>query len=191
MSKIGNAILLLSYLQNGRKYTISELAEKLEVSSRMIRTYKNMLEEVGFYIETIRGPYGGYIMPRGRTLPNPTLKEQDLYILKNAISKQNENKEELKRVLEKVKIIAVQNENPVEQNRDMYNLFSKAAKDHRKVQITYISKGKPKNKRIIRPYELFYYEGEWGVTAFCETKQDLRNFELKRIETAIMLEEKF
>ena len=36
MSKLSNAITLLRLLQNGKKYSINELASKLEVSHRMI-----------------------------------------------------------------------------------------------------------------------------------------------------------
>ena len=31
MSKISNVLLMLQYLENGRKYSIKELSEKLEV----------------------------------------------------------------------------------------------------------------------------------------------------------------
>ncbi len=37
MSKISNVLTMLEYLSSGRKYSIQELAEKLEVSPRMIR----------------------------------------------------------------------------------------------------------------------------------------------------------
>ena len=60
MSKLSNVITMLRIMQNGRKYSIKELSEKLEVSPRMIRQYKNELEEAGIYLESIRGPYGGY-----------------------------------------------------------------------------------------------------------------------------------
>lgn len=62
MSKLSNVITMLRIMQNGRKYNIKELSEKLEVSPRMIRQYKNELEEVGIYLESIRGPYGGYYL---------------------------------------------------------------------------------------------------------------------------------
>lgn len=62
MSKLSNAILLLRLLQNGKKYSIKELATELEVSPRMIREYKNELELAGIFIESIRGPYGGYYL---------------------------------------------------------------------------------------------------------------------------------
>lgn len=39
MSKISNCLFMLEYLENGWKYNIKELAEKLEVSERMVRSY--------------------------------------------------------------------------------------------------------------------------------------------------------
>ena len=47
MSKISNVILMLQYLENGKKYNIKELSDKLEVSERMIRVYKEELEKAG------------------------------------------------------------------------------------------------------------------------------------------------
>mgnify|MGYP002086200807 FL=1 len=36
MSKISNVILMLQYLENGWKYNVKELSDKLELSERMI-----------------------------------------------------------------------------------------------------------------------------------------------------------
>ena len=56
MSKIANTMTLLNLLATGKKYTIDELANILEVSPRMIRTYKEELEKAGIYIDSIMGP---------------------------------------------------------------------------------------------------------------------------------------
>ena len=61
MGKIGNVLTMLKILENGQKYTVKELAERLEVSKRMIKIYKSELEKAGIYIETLYGPYGGYV----------------------------------------------------------------------------------------------------------------------------------
>ena len=44
MSKISNVLTMLEYLSSGRKYSIKELSEKLEVTPRMIRVYKEELK---------------------------------------------------------------------------------------------------------------------------------------------------
>ena len=69
MSKLSNVLLMLQYLENGRKYNIKELAEKLEVSERMVRVYKEELEKAGIYIDTIKGPYGGYVLNQSVHIP--------------------------------------------------------------------------------------------------------------------------
>lgn len=50
MGKIGNVLTMLKILENGQKYTVKELAERLEVSKRMIKIYKSELEKAGIYI---------------------------------------------------------------------------------------------------------------------------------------------
>ncbi|MBE6157175.1 MAG: WYL domain-containing protein [Firmicutes bacterium] len=74
MSKLSNTITLLRLLQNGKKYSIKELSELLEVSPRMIREYKKELEYAGIYIESIRGPYGGYYLNQNIKLPEKIQK---------------------------------------------------------------------------------------------------------------------
>ena len=61
MGKLGNTLAMLKLLESGRKYTVNELAEKIEVSPRMIKTYKAELEQAGIYIDSINGIYGGYV----------------------------------------------------------------------------------------------------------------------------------
>ena len=90
MSKISNVLNMLQYLSSGRKYSIAELAEKLEVSLRMIRVYKDELEKSGIYIDTIKGPYGGYVLNQNINIPKrfiiPTeinVKDKNLFNLIN------------------------------------------------------------------------------------------------------------
>jgi len=192
MTKIGNTILLLSYLQNGRKYSLQELSEKLEVNKRMVRYYKEELEKVGFYIESIRGPYGGYILRNTNKIPPINWKETDLELLKKLETENPILKKEINRVIEKMKLCIWKEEKLLDEpKKPLFNLFSKACKEHWKVKITYLSFNKCKTTRIINPYELFYFQNGWGITAFCELKQDLRNFELQRIIEAKILSEKF
>lgn len=78
MSKLSNSIILLRLLQNGKKYSIKELADIIEVSPRMIREYKNELEMAGIFIESIRGPYGGYFLNQNIKLPENYNKSKSI-----------------------------------------------------------------------------------------------------------------
>ena len=78
MSKLSNALLMLQILQNKRKYSIKELSTELEVSPRMIREYKNELELAGIFIESIRGPYGGYVLNQDVKLPERFIRPENI-----------------------------------------------------------------------------------------------------------------
>ncbi len=54
MSKVSNVLCMLELLSTGKKYSIKELSEELEVSPRMIRVYKDELEKAGIYLHTIK-----------------------------------------------------------------------------------------------------------------------------------------
>lgn len=80
MSKISNVLTMIEYLSTGRKYSISELSEKLEVTPRMIRVYKDEIEKAGIYIDTIKGPYGGYVLNQNVTVPKRFITPNDINI---------------------------------------------------------------------------------------------------------------
>ena len=55
----------------------------------------------------------------------------------------------------------------------------------------YYSYGTGENERIIDPAEMFLFQDGWYCAAFCEKKQDIRHFELKRIIKYELLDEKY
>lgn len=81
MSKISNILTMIELLSSGRKYSISELSDKLEVTPRMIRTYKSEMELVGIYIDTIKGPYGGYVLNQNINVPKRFITPVPIIIL--------------------------------------------------------------------------------------------------------------
>lgn len=155
MSKISNVLTMLEYLSTGRKYSIAELSEKLEVTPRMIRVYKDEIEKAGIYIDTIKGPYGGYVLNQNINVPKR-------FITPNIINVKN---------------------------KDYFNLINRAIKEKRKCVIEYYSKSKKDiSKRTIRPYDLILLGNEWGVAAYCESKEEIRHFYINRIKTIKLLE---
>ena len=83
MSKLGNAISMLNLLSTGKKYSVSELSTILEVSERMVRSYKEDLEKAGIYIDTIYGPTGGYVLNQAVKLPERRFSSSDYKFLLN------------------------------------------------------------------------------------------------------------
>ena len=194
MSKISNCLLMLEYLENGRKYNIKELAEKLEVSERMVRSYKEELEKAGIFIDSIMGPYGGYVLNQSIKIPLRKFSKEDYEFLKN-LEVNEEDKEKLQIIADKVHGIYFESQNEnIELKDDIknyYNILNKAIKEKRKVKINYYSFTDGNLNRIIMPYDLFLYNSGWGCAAFCELRQDLRHFELKRINKMELLDETF
>lgn len=199
MSKVSNVITMLELLQSGRKYSINELSNILEVSERMIRVYKEDLEKAGIFIDTIMGPYGGYVLNQSVRLPVRKFKMKDANLLDKYIANESDKniKEELILLQDKIKGIYIGSKqeqkelNLKEEIGKKYNILTRAIKEKRKVKILYYSYNKGENERVIDPAEMFLFQDGWYCAAFCEKKQDIRHFELKRIIKYQLLDEKY
>ena len=194
MSKVSNVLLMLQYLENGRKYNVKELSDKLEVSERMIRVYKDELEKAGIYIDTLMGPYGGYVLNQSIRVPTRKFSKSDYEFLKN-LSVDDKDRERLQIIADKIHGVYFDSNNEKIELKDYiknsYNILTRAIKEKRKVKINYYSFVHGNQDRVIRPYDMFLYNTGWGCAAFCELKSDLRHFELKRINKIELLDEKF
>lgn len=69
-------LALLSLLQVHREWTGDELAGRLTVSPRTLRRDVDRLRELGYRIDSVRGPAGGYRLAAGSDLP-PLLFDDD------------------------------------------------------------------------------------------------------------------
>ena len=67
---------LLSLLQARRDWPGDELADRLEVSRRTIRRDVERLRELGYPVESMTGPAGGYRLGAGTAMP-PLLLDDD------------------------------------------------------------------------------------------------------------------
>lgn len=80
MSKISNVLTMIEYLSTGRKYGIAKLSEKLEVTPRMIRVYKDEIEKASIYIDTIKEPCGGYVLNQNTNVPKRFITPDEINI---------------------------------------------------------------------------------------------------------------
>lgn len=199
MSKVSNVLTMIELLNTGRKYSIKELSQELEVSERMIRVYKEELDKCGIYVDTIKGPYGGYVLNQSIRMPLRKFNKKDFELLNKYIELESDMDLKNKLVILQDKIRGVyigskQEENELnlkDETLKKYNILTRAIKEKRKVKIKYYSYGKGENTRIIDPANMFLFQDGWYCAAFCELRKDIRHFELRRIIEYELLDEKF
>ncbi len=195
MTKISNVMTMLSLLSTGRKYTTEELSIILEVTPRMIRSYKEELEHAGIFIDTIMGPYGGYVLNNPIKFPERRFSKKDIELLEKYLEKNNDqNLKDLKDKIMGVYISSKTRKEALKLNEEetrKYNILTRAMKEKRKVIICYDSLNKGETERVIEPAELFLFQKGWCCAAFCELRKDFRHFELNRIKKIELLDEFF
>ena len=192
MGKIANMLYMIDLLNTGNIYTLKELSEKIGVTERMIRYYKDEICNNGIAIESFKGPNGGYFMID--EIKNYTsINKYDIQLLDNAkhflsennfkyVDKYEEFLDKAKKMYsiyeEKSKYIA----NVDTTSSDVIEKIIKSAiSKNEKVEIVYNDVDGSQHKRIIHPLYLFKYKENYYVTAFCELRNDIRHFEIKRI----------
>ncbi len=100
MSKIANMLNMIQILKDENIHSIQSLAKKLEVSQRMVRSYKQELEQAGIYINSVTGKYGGYqIDKENNFLKLENIVKEEMYIImKKAIKNRNKIEIEYKSI---------------------------------------------------------------------------------------------
>lgn len=192
MGKIANMLYMIDLLNTGNIYTLKELSEKIGVTERMIRYYKDEICNNGIAIDSFKGPNGGYFMID--EIKNYTsINKYDIQLLDNVkhflsennfkyVDKYEEFLDKAKKMYsiyeEKSKYIA----NVDTTSSDVIEKIIKSAiSKNEKVEIVYNDVDGSQHRRIIHPLYLFKYKENYYVTAFCELRNDIRHFEIKRI----------
>jgi transcription regulator protein, deoR family len=186
-------LFMIDLLNTGNKYSIKELSQKLGVTERMIRYYKEELENNDIFIESFKGPNGGYFM-LDRVKNYISFNKYDVQLLENiseVLEKSNfPFMKSYKDLLEKVKnmysiaeekskfIIDIKSLD----NNEIFNIVKSSIKKQEAINIEYRNIDGTISKRTIHPLQLFNYKDINYVTAYCELRKDIRHFEIERIE---------
>ncbi len=195
MSKVANMLNMVKILEDGKIHTIQDLANKLEVSTRMIRIYKQELEQAGIYIQGKQGVNGGYILDNMKNTIDIGLTGEEIYQLKNM--KKNELDEA---IIDKIIKAYMTNEHRKDNTKseqlmpeftEIYKDFRLAINSRNKIFIEFKSINSGITKRTIHPAELFTYLNNWYVAAFCELRNEIRLFKLNDIISYKILDEKY
>ncbi len=145
MSKIAKSIKMLDKLSSGKRYSCTTLAKMLEVSPRMVRSYKDELEKEGFYIASFLGKDGGYQLKQSIDMPEILFNEADIETL-DKIMKRNTNYKvelgELKNKIEKYCHLVNEDITFLDENKQsILKEIKKAIANKESIKIEYYSKG--------------------------------------------------
>ena len=203
MSKVANMLKMIKILKDEKIHNMKDLAEKIEISPRMVKQYKNELEQAGIYIESKRGINGGYSLNKELNNIDIGLTYQELIKLKEIEQYFNDD-QDFKKIIGKIIESYEKNINEADLKKinriqelgkinlkDTYLSLRKAINRKNKVKIKYYSNDSGLNDRVIHPAEMFYYLEEWYVAAFCEKRNAIRLFKLNDIKEYEILDDEY
>lgn len=213
VSRLLNALNMYLILHGRNLITVSELADILGVSTRMVKSYRNDLEDAGIIIRSKKGKYGGYYLERGIDLKGFGINREELKALKMAREAIKSGNHFFAKDFEILtnKILNSQNEfgnvdyfgkdtlKPEHMKREeleRWNIISKGIVNKRKIKISYQSLEKDLEKRktkirTIHPYGTFEYKGSTYFFGYCELRKKVLYFKLSRIQDIEILKDKF
>ena len=194
---------MIKILKDEKIHNMKDIAEKIEISPRMVKQYKNELEQAGIYIESKRGINGGYSLNKELNNIDIGLTYQELIKLKEIEQYFNDD-QDFKKIIGKIIESYEKNINEADLKKinriqelgkinlkDTYLSLRKAINRKNKVKIKYYSNDSGLNDRVIHPAEMFYYLEEWYVAAFCEKRNAIRLFKLNDIKEYEILDDKY
>ncbi len=195
---------LLSLLQSPREWPGSELAERLGVSGRTVRTDIERLRELGYPVGATRGPAGGYRLAAGAAMP-PLLLEDDeavavavalRTVAQGALSGVEEVSLRALAKLEQVlpsrlrrRVRALQQYTaPVPADRpspavDTETLMTLAAacRDRERLRLDYRDHAGTATRRLVEPQRVVSWGRRWYLVAWDVDRDDWRLFRVDRL----------
>ena len=199
-------LTLLSLLQGRRDWPGNELAGRLGVCARTIRRDIERLRELGYPVESISGPAGGYQLRAGTAMP-PLLLDDDEAIaiavgLRTAAGASVSGIEEtavralvkLEQVLPKHlrrRVSALQSSTmrltwdggtgtPLADPQDL-TVIAAACREHERLRFSYRARDDNETRRMVEPHSLVNTGRRWYLVAWDCGREDWRSFRLDRL----------
>ena len=194
---------LLSLMQARRDWTSTELARRLGVTTRTIRTDMARLRGLGYPVDARRGVAGGYRLGTRGALP-PLLLDDDEAVavavgLRTAASGSIAGIEETSvRALAKLqqvlpsrlrhRVSALQSSTlpvPSSNSRvdpDVLTLIATACRDHERLRFDYLAHSGAASRRSVEPYRLVNDRRRWYLVAWDIDRKAWRTFRVDRVE---------
>jgi predicted DNA-binding transcriptional regulator YafY len=198
MRRADRLFQIVQYLRGGRLVTARQLAERLEVSERTV--YRDVADLIACGVP-IDGEAGvGYILRAGFELPPLMFTPDELAALtlgarfvrawggarlavgaEEALVKIDAVLPEAeKRAIAETNLFALGFE-MAESVRQVIDRLDVAIRERRLMTLNYLSLDDETTQRVVRPLGLYHWGKAWTLAAWCELRDDFRNFRADRI----------
>lgn len=201
----GRLLKLLSLLQTRRDWPGGELAERLGVSGRTIRRDVERLRDLGYPVDAVTGPAGGYRLHAGTAMP-PLLLDDDEAVaiavgLRTAAGASVSGIEETSiRALVKLEqvlpshlrrrvsalgsVVATLPASGPLVDPEALTTIASACRDRERLRFAYSSRDGQESRRHVEPHNLVNLGRRWYLVAWDCDREGWRTFRIDRLERA-------
>jgi predicted DNA-binding transcriptional regulator YafY len=194
---------LLSLLQARRDWPGAELAERLEVSGRTIRRDVDRLRALGYPVESLTGPAGGYRLRAGTAMPPLLLDEEDAIAIavglrtaaRASVTGIEETSVRALVKLEQVlpshlrrRVNALQTATVTlaasgpTVDPETLTAIAGASRDRERLRFDYRGRDATESRRCVEPHTLVNLGRRWYLVAWDCDREDWRTFRVDRLE---------
>jgi predicted DNA-binding transcriptional regulator YafY len=200
----GRLLKLLALLQARREWQGQALADRLEVSCRTIRRDIERLRELGYPVDALTGPAGGYRLRAGTAMP-PLLLDDDETVaiavgLSGAASASVTGIEEtsVRALLKLEQVLPAHLRRRVHALRSVtatlpatgptvdpeaLTAIAAACRDHERLRFGYVARDGSESRRRVEPHSLVNLGRRWYLVAWDCERGDWRSFRLDRLSS--------
>ena len=206
MDTPGRLLRLLTLLSARPWWTGSDLAERLEVTARTLRRDVTRLRALGYPVETVTGPHGGYRLGASGRLP-PLLLEDDeavaVAVALRSVSGAGASGLETSALSALTKLdqvlpvalrervaalrtvtVGLQRGGVPPVDLDLLVMVAVACRRPERLRFTYTTADGAVTERLVEPYRLVYTERQWYLVAYDPSRSDWRTFRIDRMVEA-------
>ena len=208
MRRADRLFQIVQLLRHRRLTTAAQLAERLEVSERTI--YRDVADLIRSGVP-IEGEAGvGYRMGKDFELPPLMFNVAEIQALVLGARmvdswSDDELRGAVRAALDKIEAVLPEAERARMKSTALYSLsfdvpermrtfmqvVRHATDDRSILTLRYQDRDGETSERRVRPLALYFWGKTWTLAAWCELRNDYRNFRLDRIENATALDETF
>jgi predicted DNA-binding transcriptional regulator YafY len=193
---------LLSLLQARRDWSGSELAGRLEVSGRTIRRDVERLRQLGYPVESLTGPAGGYRLRAGSAMPPLLLDDEEAIAI--AVGLRTAARASVTGIEETAvrALVKLEQVLPAHLRRRVgalgsatftlpatgptvdpqhLTVIAAACRDSECLRFAYRSRDGAESRREVEPHSLANHGRRWYLVAWDRRRDDWRTFRIDRL----------